>query len=71
MPGDPLITLEQDAISSIENLIMQYSKKGIYFLLSSHQDFGQAAINIQSTYVIRGRRLYYGNKPARQLKYPA
>ncbi len=60
---EPLITIDQEARGNLFRLIYHYRKKGVTFLLSSHQPFEDNDLPITATYALRNKTLVLQNLP--------
>lgn len=57
MLDEPLITIDDRAVSNVCQLIAAEYKKGVNFLLSSHQDFRLTDLVLDAAYVIRDKTI--------------
>lgn len=57
MLDEPLITIDDRAVSNVCKLIADEYKKGIHFLLSSHQDFRLTDLVLDAAYVIQDKTI--------------
>ncbi len=57
MLDEPLITIDDRAVSNVCQLIDRYHQLGVQFLLSSHQDFRLTDLKMDSSYIIRNQTL--------------
>jgi len=58
---EPLITIDDDTVLKVYELIRHYHAQGTAFLLSSHQDFRFDALPITSLYVVAGQSILKQN----------
>lgn len=54
---EPLITLDQAATATVAQLVDGHHKRGVSFLLSSHQDFNLSALPINSIWQVADQTL--------------
>lgn len=54
---EPLITLDQAATKTVIRLVDEYHKRGVSFLLSSHQDFNLSALAVDSVWQVTNQTL--------------
>ncbi|MFT4030929.1 MAG: ATP-binding cassette domain-containing protein [Siphonobacter sp.] len=57
MLDEPLVTIDDRAVSNVCQLINQYHQDGVSFLLSSHQDFRLTDLALDSAYIIRDQTI--------------
>lgn len=54
---EPLITIDQEARASLFELIKTYHRKGVTFLLSSHQPFQQEGLTVSQSFALKNKTL--------------
>lgn len=57
MLDEPLITIDDQAVRRVYELIDAYYRRGVTFLLSSHQDFRFADLPIRSTFIVKDKAI--------------
>jgi ABC-2 type transport system ATP-binding protein len=55
---EPLITIDKKAVEHVYQLVNQYhDKKGVSFLLSSHQDFQLSELTVSNRYLVQDKKI--------------
>jgi len=54
---EPLITIDKEARSSLFHLIKEFHRKGVTFLLSSHQLFKEEGLPVTASYALKNKTL--------------
>ncbi len=57
MLDEPLITIDDQAVACVYELIRQYRAQDVTFLLSSHQDFDFGVLPVDTTFLVQDQTL--------------
>jgi ABC-2 type transport system ATP-binding protein len=54
---EPFNTLDTDAINRLKDLIHEQNKKGVSFILVSHQDVQQLGVKVDATFLVQNKQI--------------